>query len=109
MDGTAMMQGVATVFIAQVYQIDLSFVQYLMVILTAVLASVGTTNMDFRSFDQNFEVNAMLYDVSLAEELAAHFEADVADSKPLTLARWKKRSIGKRMGESLARLMAPLL
>ena len=42
MDGTAIMQGIATVFIAQVYQIDLSFVQYLTVILTAVLASIGT-------------------------------------------------------------------
>lgn len=42
MDGTAIMQGVATVFIAQFYGIDLSLVDYLMVILTATLASVGT-------------------------------------------------------------------
>ncbi|MEQ9022373.1 MAG: dicarboxylate/amino acid:cation symporter, partial [Pseudomonadales bacterium] len=42
MDGTAMMQGVATVFIANVYGIDLSAVDYLMVILMAVLASIGT-------------------------------------------------------------------
>jgi Na+/H+-dicarboxylate symporter len=42
MDGTAMMQGVATVFIANVYGIDLSPANYLMVVLTATLASVGT-------------------------------------------------------------------
>jgi Na+/H+-dicarboxylate symporter len=41
MDGTAVMQGVATVFIAQVYGIDLSLTSYLTVILTATLASIG--------------------------------------------------------------------
>ncbi len=45
MDGTAIMQGVATVFIAQVYNIDLSITQYLMVILTATLASIGTAGV----------------------------------------------------------------
>jgi len=42
MDGTAMMQGVATVFIANVYGVDLGITDYLMVVLTATLASVGT-------------------------------------------------------------------
>ncbi|MDE3273295.1 dicarboxylate/amino acid:cation symporter [Pseudoalteromonas sp. G4] len=45
MDGTAIMQGVATVFIAQVFAVDLSFTDYLMVILTATLASVGTAGV----------------------------------------------------------------
>ncbi|MEI4549696.1 dicarboxylate/amino acid:cation symporter [Pseudoalteromonas spongiae] len=45
MDGTAIMQGVATVFIAQVFTVDLSFTDYLMVILTATLASVGTAGV----------------------------------------------------------------
>ena len=42
MDGTATMQGVATVFIAQVYGVDLGLVALLTVVLTATLASVGT-------------------------------------------------------------------
>jgi Na+/H+-dicarboxylate symporter len=45
MDGTAIMQGVATVFIAQVYNVDLSVADYLMVILTATLASIGTAGV----------------------------------------------------------------
>jgi len=45
MDGTAIMQGVATVFIANVYGIDLGLADYLLVILTATLASVGTAGV----------------------------------------------------------------
>ncbi len=45
MDGTAIMQGVATVFIAQAYQIDIGLMGYLMVILTATLASIGTAGV----------------------------------------------------------------
>jgi Na+/H+-dicarboxylate symporter len=45
MDGTAIMQGIATVFISQAYNIDLTMVDYLMVILTATLASIGTAGV----------------------------------------------------------------
>jgi Na+/H+-dicarboxylate symporter len=45
MDGTAIMQGVATVFIAQAYNVDIGLMGYLMVILTATLASVGTAGV----------------------------------------------------------------
>ena len=45
MDGTAIMQGVATVFIAQMYGIDLGFIEYLLVIVTATLASIGTAGI----------------------------------------------------------------
>lgn len=45
MDGTAIMQGVATAFIAQVYGIDISLTGYLMVVLTATLASIGTAGV----------------------------------------------------------------
>ena len=45
MDGTAIMQGIATVFISQAYDIDLTMIDYLMVILTATLASIGTAGV----------------------------------------------------------------
>jgi len=45
MDGTAIMQGVATVFIAQVFGVDLTLTDFLMVILTATLASIGTAGV----------------------------------------------------------------
>ena len=45
MDGTAIMQGVATVFIAQAYDVDISMTGYLMVVLTATLASIGTAGV----------------------------------------------------------------
>lgn len=45
MDGTAIMQGVATVFIAQVFNVDLSLTDFLMVIITATLASIGTAGV----------------------------------------------------------------
>ncbi|MFL0807406.1 MAG: dicarboxylate/amino acid:cation symporter [Oceanobacter sp.] len=45
MDGTAIMQGVATVFIAQAFQLDMSLMDYLMVIMTAMLASIGTAGV----------------------------------------------------------------
>ena len=45
MDGTAIMQGVATVFVAQAYGVDLTMVQYMTVILTATLASIGTAGV----------------------------------------------------------------
>ncbi len=74
-----------------------------------VFSSVGTANMDYRSFDQNYEINAMVYSESFARELAGQFLIDVAQCVPLQLSRWDQRPIRKRLLQSTARLLAPLL
>ncbi|NVK28768.1 MAG: cardiolipin synthase [Flavobacteriia bacterium] len=73
------------------------------------LCTVGTSNMDYRSFDINFEINAMMYDPDITAELKADFENDLKECREITLERWEKRKLRRRFSESLARLVAPLL
>jgi cardiolipin synthase len=73
------------------------------------LAIVGTANLDNRSFRLNFELAALIYDQPLNTELAAAFEADLADSRPIRAADLSGQSLLRRFGEASARLMSPLL
>lgn len=73
------------------------------------LAVIGSANMDFRSFEHNFEVNAFIYDRPLVERLAKLFERDAAQSHPLNAAEWFRRPRLRRLAESVLRLFSPLL
>lgn len=72
-------------------------------------ASVGTANMDIRSFRLNFEVNAMIYDGDVTRKLEALFLNDMGKSTELTAYDYESRSIGIRLKEQLSRLLSPLL
>ena len=85
------------------------FIHAKTILVDEVFSSVGTTNMDYRSFDQNYEINAMIYDVGFANELEEQFLNDVKQCIPLQLNRWQLRPIRKRLLESAARLLAPIL
>jgi len=78
-------------------------------VVDGILSSVGTANMDFRSFDLNFEVNAIVYDETLAEQLIDQFNEDIKHCVPLRLSRWQQRPVRRRLAESASRLLAPLL
>ena len=47
------------------------------------ISSIGSANMDFRSFELNFEVNAFIYDEDIAKQLRQAFEKDIEQSKLL--------------------------
>lgn len=71
--------------------------------------SIGTTNMDVRSFGLNFEANAFIYDEAKVQEFAAAFHADLTVSRELTLERYERRGYRERFFEGLFRLLAPLM
>jgi len=73
------------------------------------IASVGTANMDVRSFKLNFEVNAFLYDEEVAVKLADAFREDIRVSEELTKEGYANRSRWIRMKESVSRLVSPIL
>ncbi len=79
------------------------------IITDGIVASVGSANMDIRSFEQNFEVNMIIYDRDVVKKLATDFANDLKDSMESTIQYWKFRHKRERIYESMARLFAPLL
>ena len=72
-------------------------------------SSIGTANMDNRSFEDNFEVTAMIYDRDVTDRLESRFLADLDGCTRLTYRRWATRSRTDMFKESVARLFSPLL
>ena len=73
------------------------------------LSTVGSTNVDFRSFEHNFEVNAFIYDTETALQMREIFLQDQRDCVQVFLKNWVKRPWWRKAAESVVRLMAPLL
>ena len=72
-------------------------------------ATVGSTNIDVRSLEQNYEVNAFIYDNDFAVKMRDIFYEDIKNTKEITWRKWKKRPAIEKIKESFARLFAPLL
>ena len=94
---------------AKVYIYDNGFIHAKTIVIDGKLSSVGTANIDVRSFKLNFEVNAFLYDEGTAASLTECFKRDLVLSKELTLDEYKQRSLKIRFKESISRLLSPIL
>ena len=79
------------------------------IIVDGSVASVGTANMDLRSFEQNFEVSLIIYDREVVKKLAVDFMKDLKVSTEGAIQRWKFRTKREKVCESVARLFAPVL
>ena len=72
-------------------------------------ACCGTANMDIRSFELNFEVNAVIYDADTTGKLEQAFLNDIPVSREITPEVYRARSLWVRVKEQGSRLLSPLL
>lgn len=94
---------------AKVYTYENGFLHSKVVIADKFLSSVGTANLDIRSFRLNFEVNAFIYDKDTNSKLTERFLDDLDICKEITLEEYEKRSAYIKLKESVSRLLSPML
>jgi cardiolipin synthase len=90
------------------YQYQKGFIHAKTMLVDRLLATVGTANLDMRSFFDNFELNAVLFDKATIERLERDFMQDLKDSKEILLPQFERRSRIQRGKEVVARLLSPL-
>jgi cardiolipin synthase A/B len=78
------------------------------ILVDKVFASVGSANVDMRSFDLNFEIAALVYDENFASKLHTVFLNDLQKSSEVIPSIWAVRKRITRYKESLARIFGPL-
>lgn len=94
---------------AKVYIYENGFIHAKTIVIDEEVSSVGTANIDVRSFRLNFEVNAFIYNCKVSKQLAQAFMDDIKLSHRLTLMEYSKRSYFIRFKESISRLLSPIL
>lgn len=79
------------------------------VVIDDEVCSIGTANMDTRSFELNFEVSSFIYSEKIAKEQKYEFENDMKKCEELTLEKYQNRSRIVKIKESLSRLFSDVL
>ena len=78
-------------------------------LIDGVWSTIGSTNLDWRSFTNNQEINAVILSQGFGDQMQLLFNKDLAASTQITLAAWRQRSVASRIKERAARLWARLL
>jgi cardiolipin synthase len=83
----------------KLYELENAFLHSKSIVVDGVWSSIGSTNFDWRSFVHNKEINVCVIGEEFAAQMAKMFETDLADSKEITEATWKKRGFRERFKE----------
>lgn len=92
-----------------VYTYANGFIHSKMMVIDGEVASVGSANMDARSFRLNFEINGIIYNEDIAQHLIKAFNEDLKVSDRLTPERYENRSKWVKFKQSIAKLVSPIL
>lgn len=93
----------------KVYRYTEGFLHSKAIVIDDFISIVGSANLDERSFNQNFEANAFIYEEKTAHRLKELFFRDMQNCKELTLEAWTNRRRRQKLKESFARLFSPLM
>ncbi|GAB1445992.1 MAG: cardiolipin synthase [Cyclobacteriaceae bacterium] len=93
----------------RIFTYEKGFVHAKTMIIDDDLSVVGSANMDYRSFDLNFEVNAVLFSKEITGQLQKAFEEDLKESREINTHDWLNRPTYILLWEKLIRLLSPLL
>lgn len=93
----------------KIYQYQKGFMHSKTIAVDGEICSVGTANMDMRSFHLNYEINTLIYDHKVTQGLLRDFENDLESCSEITLESYGQLSELTKFRNSLARLFAPIL
>lgn len=93
----------------KVYTYDNGFLHSKLLMIDGEVASVGSANMDIRSFKLSFELNAFIYDKEVTRELEKIFYEDLSSSTLITKELYSRRPAYIKFKESISRLLSPIL
>ncbi|MBQ4802978.1 cardiolipin synthase [Aquimarina sp. MMG015] len=93
----------------KIYLFSNGFLHSKTIVADDTVSSVGTTNLDIRSFEQNYEVNVVIYDDSFAMELKNDFLSDCKQSVQLNYSTFVDRPWVEKLKEGAAKIFSPVL
>ena len=92
-----------------IYTYQRGFLHAKTIMIDGRMASVGSANLDFRSFKLNFEINAFIYDHWITDQLEQIFVNDIRNSRVMTPARFNEQSRWLQFKQYFSRLLSPIL
>ena len=93
----------------RVFEYAKGFIHAKTLVIDDWVGTVGSANMDIRSFQLNYELNAFVFGAAFTHELASHFREDLRDADEVRAEDLRELSYGARVARNAARLLSPLL